>query len=298
MTTDGTAIAVSGRVEGSPPIYGVVAYFDPDGGGDYDAAVASAVPDAEGRFSLRSSGLTPGKKGVLRLVPLHADGAVPDQAALSRTRFSYDVAADGTPDLTTFRIRAALTPVIDALNQDDRASATAAAAKIEMPEAATIAARLTDATRPTETPAEYAGEASSVELTRFRPASAEVGWGRPAFDRVPEDSLILESGGEFFASGIYAHAPARHVYSLGEKWERLSGRVGLAAGHHGSVEFAIRGDGRDLWKSAVIRSDEGSAFDVDLRGVKTLELLVSPTEDGGGSDWGLWLAPQLRRQSR
>jgi hypothetical protein len=298
IDADGSAIVVEGRIAGTPPIYGVVAYFDPDGGGDYDAAVTSAVPDAEGRFSLRADDLARGKKGMLRLVPLHADGAVPDGATLSRMRFSYDVAEDGTPDLTTIQIRQALAPVIAALNANDRNEAQAIASKIELPQAAAIAARLTEATRPTETPAEYSGDAASIDLTRFRADASEVGWGRPAFDRVPEDSRTIESGGAFYASGIYAHAPARHVYSLGGAWERLDGRVGLAAGHEGTVEFTIRGDGRELWKSPVVEANEGRDFDVDLRGVKTLELLVSPTADGTGSDWGLWLAPQLHRGAR
>ena len=47
-----------------------------------------------------------------------------------------------------------------------------------------------------------------------------------------------------------------------------------------------------------MESDASPEFDVDVRGVKTLELFVSPTADGTSSDWGLWLAPQLHRNAR
>ena len=40
---EGNGFMFSGRVTADPPVYGVVAYTDPDGGGDYDATTATAV---------------------------------------------------------------------------------------------------------------------------------------------------------------------------------------------------------------------------------------------------------------
>ena len=154
---------------------------------------------------------------------------------------------------------------------------------------------LTSRVEPTQTPATYDGAADDVSLTSLAPEGASVGWMRPAYDRLPDASVLLESGDELFARGIYAHAPARHVYALDGKWETLSGKVGLAAGHSGSVRFAIEGDGKELWNSSTVAPDRVVSFDVPVAGVKRLELIVSPTDDGNADDWGLWLAPELRR---
>ena len=32
---------------------------------------------------------------------------------------------------------------------------------------------------------------------------------------------------------------------------------------------------------------------IEVPGMKTLELVVDPSNDGFGSDWGLWLEPKL-----
>ena len=109
--------------------------------------------------------------------------------------------------------------------------------------------------------------------------------------------MLLEAGGHLFETGIFAHAPASHVYQLDAKWESLKGQVGLASGHNGSVQFEGRGDGKSLWKSKVIRSGETMEFEIPLHGVHELELVTHPTHDGPDSDWALWLEPVLHRAS-
>ncbi|HEX6961944.1 MAG TPA: glycosyl hydrolase, partial [Lacipirellula sp.] len=44
IRADGKSIAVSGTIAGQPPVYGVVAYFDPEGNADYNQTSATAVP--------------------------------------------------------------------------------------------------------------------------------------------------------------------------------------------------------------------------------------------------------------
>ncbi len=293
ITADGKSIHVSGKFTGEPPVYAVVAYFDPAGGGDYNSTTATAVPADDGSFQLSTDALSKGKQGELRLFPLHVNGSTARQMSSTRFRYPYSISADGVPDLSAIQFRFDLAPVLAALAKNDRQMAAQLATEIKSPKAAAIARRLTRPTRPTQTPAEYDGDAASVELTSLKPDSVKVGWGRPAFNRVPDQVPILESGGQIFETGIYAHAPARHVYQTGKKWKRLTGKAGLASGHGGTVEFEIKGDGRTLWKSPVVKSDRLAEFDVDLKGVTTLELLTHPTADGPGSDWGLWLEPIL-----
>ncbi|MDG1895553.1 MAG: NPCBM/NEW2 domain-containing protein [Fuerstiella sp.] len=290
------SIQVSGVVSGDPPIYAVVAYFDPDGGNDYNATTATAVPSADGRFTLSSDALVSGKAGQLRLFPLHANGSAGGQMSRTKYRYSYSVADDGTPDLSTIQVQQQLAPIVAALAGGDRDKAISLAADIKLAKAATIAMRLTQPSVPTQDPAEFDGGSSVISLTDFTTTSATVGWARPAFNRVPDNTMLLESGGQIYETGIYAHAPARHVYQLGEKWNSLSGKVGLASGHRGSVQFEITGDGKTVWKSQVIRSDNTADFEVKLDGVQQLELLTHPTDDGPGADWGLWLDPMLKRK--
>lgn len=113
---------------------------------------------------------------------------------------------------------------------------------------------------------------------------------------MPEDAILLDSGGQIFETGIYAHAPASHLYELGGKWQTLSGKVGLASGHNGAVQFEIKGDGKSLWKSPVVYSDKTIDFEVELKGIQHAELLTDPTDDGPGGDWALWLEPVLNRR--
>lgn len=295
IRADGKAIAVTGRVSGEPPVYGVVAYFDPEGNDDYNATTAATMPAKDGTFSLRSDALERGKKGMLRLYPLHVNGIPGTDAAQSRLRFSYEIAKDGTPDVSAIETRLALAPIVEAIAKGDAARARTLKGSLKSKGAAAVAAELLSAKAPTETPAQFKGKGKEASLTSFRATSAKVGWMQPAFNRVPEESVLLEAGGEIFATGIYAHAPARHEYDLGGAWKTFTGKVGLASGHGGSVEFEVRGDGRSLWKSAVVRDGAPVAFDVKVEGVKQLELLVSPTDDGPGSDWGLWLEPKLTK---
>lgn len=296
ITAESKSIHVSGKVKGEPPVYAVVAYFDPAGGGDYNSTTATAVPADDGSFQLSTEALGRGRQGELRLFPLHVNGSAAGQMSRTKFRYPYGISADGTPDLSAIQLRFDLAPVLDALAKNDRQKAAQLATEIKSPKAAAVARRLTRPTRPTQSPAEYDGDSTSVELTSLKPDSAKVGWGRPAFNRVPDRVPLLESAGQIFETGIYAHAPARHVYQTGNKWKRLTGKAGLASGHGGTVEFEIKGDGKTLWKSPVVKSDRLVEFDIDLNGVSTLECLTHPTADGPGSDWGLWLEPMLARQ--
>lgn len=104
----GKGFVFSGKVTGEPPVYGVLAYMDPEGGGDYDATTATAVPDQDGRFALDCQALRPGKAGELRIVYLQANGVASGFLSATPYRYSYTVAADGTADISA--IEAKLNP--------------------------------------------------------------------------------------------------------------------------------------------------------------------------------------------
>ena len=71
--------------------------------------------------------------------------------------------------------------------------------------------------------------------------------------------------------------------------EGLNGNV-----EKGSVVFSITGDGRQLYKSPLIRqSDTPVNVKVNLDGVKKLELIVEDGGDGASGDHALWIDPQI-----
>lgn len=296
LTVKGKAIHVAGKLTANPPAYAVVAYFDPDGGSDYNATTATAVPDRDGNFSLSSDALVAGKSGELRLIPLHVNGSTGGWLSQTKFRYPYEVKRDGTPDLGSFEVRSALAPFVEALRKRDMEQAVAISLQLPEGKIRKIAQNILERGRKASgAPSKAKAGIEESSLTSFKAAAAKVGWGRPAYNYLPEPPYVLEAGGEVFYEGIYGHAPANHRYDLGGEWKTFSGKAGMAAGKGGSVRFEIKGDGKTLWKSKVIKSGGLVDYSVKVAGVKSLELVVDPTNDGTGSDWGLWLDPKLSR---
>lgn len=300
LSVEGSQILAEGSVESSIPCYAIVAYYDPDGGSDYNAYTATAIPDEGGRFTVYSPKLPPGTKGELRLFPLLVNGSIA-KGGMSRSphRFRYEVQKDGVPDLSDHLTRMELAPLLEALrarnpeqirNTAKRLTASSEAVVQE------IGTRFLQGNRP---PSANAAEADQkireAALTDFAPASSAVGWGKPLLDQSLAPRFLLSSGGEIFSRGAYAHAPSLYKWELGGKWSRLQGKAGMADGGAGSVVFSISGDGKLLWKSKTVKSGSPVTFNVDISGVKELELRVEDAGDGNGSDWGLWLGPRLYR---
>lgn len=66
----------------------------------------------------------------------------------------------------------------------------------------------------------------------------------------------------------------------------------------GSVRFVLKGDGKVLYQSDVIRSGQDPLLiDVDVKGVHLLEMTVDPTSDGSSGDRALWIGPVIDYQS-
>lgn len=79
------------------PVYAIVGYMDPDGGGDYDSSTCTAVPDADGNFTLNCNALKTGASE-LRIVGLTCNGtSINDR----HYRMNYIVGADGKVELDT-----------------------------------------------------------------------------------------------------------------------------------------------------------------------------------------------------
>ena len=294
-------IVLSGRVAAKPPAFGIAAFNDwakiP---ADYDAVSWTCRVAEDGRFRLAVGEMRPGPSQ-LRLGVAHANGTT------SRFAFDYHVDSAGKPQIDVFRYRLLLDEAVEAYRRRDRVRAEFLAADLKQrfPEieqvrrkAAHLQALLHPAPpRPlSEIPARDGW--TCISGATFR-ASA-VGWGRPLRDEVlgeGQGECFLQVGGQFFERGLFAHAPARHELELNGDWKRFRSACGLQDGHAGSVVFVVRGDGRELWRSPVVNDHQLRKVDVDVSGVRVLELTVEDGGDGVRSDWGVWIQPELTRDA-
>ena len=64
------------------------------------------------------------------------------------------------------------------------------------------------------------------------------------------------------------------------------------------VRSDIDYNSKGFWKSKVAKGVSSFDYSIDVSGVKVLELVEHPTNNGTGSDWGLWLGPKLGRQEK
>jgi hypothetical protein len=297
------ALPLEGTVIGSPPIYGVIAYFDSmhDNQSAYQAPTATSVPDAQGRFAIEVSDLISCANGQLRVEFCHANGAV------SEGRLGFSITPDRCADLTQWELREALKPIADAVASDKPDDARVALQKLEQSNSSelskAIAGKLVATLKsyPKSKPADLPPQVTRLSLGDAQPETAEVGWLKPAQNRVPTNenvpSPLLDSG-NIYATGLYAHSPSRYVFDLGDKWKTLRGQAGIHSLHQAyaaGVVFVIKTDGKEAFRSPVIRGSSKAAYEVDLSGAKSLELIVEKATDRNGNNWALWLDPTLFR---
>lgn len=200
-----------------------------------------------------------------------------------------------------------LEPLMDAMIMEDTNAARVALDKVKQGTATafekTIAKTLeaTLENEPRAVPADVPPSVTEVALGDCRPDLAEVGWLRPSANRIPLNAEIaspLLDSGTIYATGLFAHAPSRYVFNLGGKWKRLRGEAGLHTafqGHAYGVDFVIKADGKELFRSAVIHGSEHPCYDLDVTDAKVLELVVEKAQKQNGGNWGLWLDPTLVR---
>lgn len=116
-------------------------------------------------------------------------------------------------------------------------------------------------------------------------------WGCPEVNR----SVVgtpLTIGGKSFKRGIGAHAISRMLFNLDGKAKKVRGMAGPDETNlfATKMEFKIVGDGRELWSSGIMtRGDAAKAFDVDLRGVDKVLLLVDMCDDEFMYDHADWV---------
>jgi len=106
----------------------------------------------------------------------------------------------------------------------------------------------------------------------------------------------LRLRGKTFERGVGTHPPGQMSIDLGGQAKRFTAVVGIddESNGGGSSEFKVVADGKQVWTSGVLRGrDPARQVDLDLTGVRQLELIVTVGGDGYGSDHTDWADAKL-----
>ena len=130
----------------------------------------------------------------------------------------------------------------------------------------------------------------SLDLTSMRQ-----GWGQPQVNRsIREKPLTI--AGHTYERGVGTHANSTYRLLLNRGTERFTASVGVddAAGGSPSVVFQVIADGKRVFTSGTMKLGQAAKpVDVNLRGVKTLQLLVGDGGDGVTNDHANWANAQF-----
>ena len=282
-------VKFTGKLEAKVMPLGLIFYEDRDArGSDYDAKTWTVQPKEDGAFELDLTEVAP-EPSELRVA------AVSDVGSTMLFRVSYNPnGKEGEFDPITRKFdldrisRALQKGDVDAL--DEMASGRFS----KNPEMRSLCQVLISAKQAPMTPGVVPEEYKQFYLDNAKFDSQKVGWSRMTVGAFFDGSL-LQLEGRGYASGICAHAPSSATTKLDGKWRTLKFAYGLQDGGAGSVVFVVRGDGKELFRSEIIRDHVRRDAEVDVEGVKTLELITEDGGDGNRSDHSIWIEPILAR---
>jgi len=286
---------VRGRVEATPRAYAVIAYHDlMRYRVDYDSTSWVGNVDKDGRFEVRVGALKPGEYE-LRLRCYMVNGDKRDLGYRFTLDESLAIPAKALKRQTLYELYAG--PAIDARDADALLAAIGKLKGVDDVYYRRAMAYHRVMTRePIEPKDLNALEATvrEVPLSSVKWASAEVGWAEPKYDHI-DDITPLESGEQFHDRGIYAHADSSYIYNLDGKWKKFTSGYGLQNQVEGSVVFVVKCDGEEKVRSKLVEDWAEGHVDIDVTGVKQLELIVTDGGNGKWADCGLWFSPTLSR---
>ncbi len=129
----------------------------------------------------------------------------------------------------------------------------------------------------------------SLDLSKSKVQQA---WGEPQTNK-SVDGHPLAIGGKKFEHGLGTHAVSTLYIDLKGGALRFSASVGIddevKNRTEAGVVFHVLGDGRELWKSDVMKAGHSpKKVDVNLKGVKILLLMVTNVETGIAFDHADW----------
>jgi hypothetical protein len=293
---DADGLRVRARVKGNLPAFAVIAYADPDGGGDYDSEVAAAVVGRDRAFSLRVPRSEKRDRfASLRFVALCVNGAATagnwaGHALSLRCRIGADGSYDVTPGFEQLQLR----ENVDAFLNGTLADAQLAKLSPRV-QAALGRLKKADSAEGKPAPAAVPGGIGEIALSDTAPLTAQTAWGGVHFDRNNE-GRPLEGPRGLFTHGLYAHADSLYEYQLDGRWGTIAGVACVLDGGFGTVDALIEADGRTVWGPKMIKPGEQAAFEAAIEGVKKLALRITG-KDGNRGAWSAWGEPRLIRRA-
>jgi alpha-galactosidase len=140
--------------------------------------------------------------------------------------------------------------------------------------------------------------ARDVWLDSLDVATVQQDWGQARANR-SVDNHPLSIGGRGFERGIGTHANSEWTIELAGGAAGFHAMVGVddePCGGAGTVVFVVLGDGKELARTPTMHlKDAASPIDVDVKGVKTLSLIVEDAGDGINYDHADWADARLTR---
>jgi hypothetical protein len=133
-------------------------------------------------------------------------------------------------------------------------------------------------------------------LDALEPVSCVQGWGKLQKNQsVWEKPMTI--GSRHFRRGLGTHADSRIVYDIGRHYRRFQSWVGPdGACATPTITFEVWADGTKRWESGLMNKQSPAKLaDVDVAGVKTLELVVGHGGDGVNQDHANWADAKLLR---
>jgi hypothetical protein len=124
------------------------------------------------------------------------------------------------------------------------------------------------------------------------PRDCKSGWHEARVD-ASVTGIPLSIGGTHFDCGVGTHAPSVWSASLRGSAANFRAKVGVQDGGR-TVEFIIRGDGKTLFRSGVMKGGEKARdVNVSLKGIQSLSLEVTDGGDGNSGDHANWISPHI-----
>ena len=138
-------------------------------------------------------------------------------------------------------------------------------------------------------------ETKSIWLEELDVKLSSCGWNTTQRNKsVGGNPLRLR--GKTYQRGIGTHTPGMFRIDVDKRGVRFQATAGVddEAGNGGTVEFRVVCDGKMRWSSGVLKGGgEIKSCNVELGGVKILDLVVDTTPDGYGNDHSDWVDAKI-----
>ena len=292
---------LQGKLAATPDVYAVIAYCDNlNQRSDYDATGWVGSVDAMGNFQISINELKANTPYKLTLQFLHVNGDESTEAIEFKTNSS------ASPILEKgLREKIILKPILQAKLKAGEKTVNKLLRKLEAENNSKSISFLSSNIKlmnikADKSPAELSEGLTSIFLSQTKWSKAYTGYNSPRNNSIHEDMLsspwpFLSSRSHIHRFGLYAHANSEYVYDLGKKWKTLTGKYFLKKDMKGSVTFIIKGDGKELFNSGTVTDDQERSYEINIEGIKTIQLIVTDNNNGKNSDWGQWLSTKLKR---